>query len=38
MLRKPLVSLQHLFTIEPHNQMIEVAICAFRAAYENDLP
>lgn len=37
-LRRPLVSLQHLFTIEPHNQMIEVAVCAFRAAYENDLP
>ena len=36
MLRRPLVSLQHLFTIEPHNQMIEVALCAFRAAYEND--
>lgn len=37
-LRKPLVALQHIFTIEPHNQMIEVAVCAFRAAYENDLP
>ena len=36
MLRRPLISLQHLFTIEPHNQMIEVALCAFRAAYEND--
>lgn len=36
LLRRPLVSLQHLFTIEPHNQMIEVALCAFRAAYEND--
>lgn len=36
MLRRPLVGLQHLFTIEPHNQMIEVALCAFRAAYEND--
>jgi len=36
-LRIPLVGLQHLFTIEPHNQMIEVAICAFRAAYENDV-
>lgn len=35
--RKPLTELQHLFTIEPHNQMIEVALCAFRAAYENDL-
>lgn len=37
-LRKPLTSLQHLFTIEPHNQMIEVAVCAFRAALENHLP
>lgn len=36
-IRKPLTELQHLFTIEPHNQMIEVALCAFRAAYENDL-
>lgn len=36
-MRKPLTELQHLFTIEPHNQMIEVALCAFRAAYENDL-
>lgn len=36
-LRQPLMELQHLFTIEPHNQMIEVALCAFRAAYENDL-
>lgn len=37
-LRAPLTSVQHLFTIEPHNQMIEVAVCAFRAAYESDLP
>ena len=36
-LRTPLVGLQHLFTLEPHNQMIEVAVCAFRAAYENDI-
>ena len=36
-LHRPLMGLQHLFTIEPHNQMIEVALCAFRAAYENDL-
>lgn len=35
--RGPLMELQHLFTIEPHNQMIEVALCAFRAACENDL-
>lgn len=35
-LRVPLVSLQHLFTIEPNAQMIEVALCAFRAAYEAD--
>ena len=35
--RRPLMELQHLFTIEPHNQMIEVALCAFRAACENDL-
>lgn len=35
-LRAPLTGLQHLFTIEPHNQMIEVAVCAFRAACEND--
>lgn len=31
-LRAPLVGLQHLFTIEPNAQMIEVALCAFRAA------
>jgi uncharacterized protein YqhQ len=37
-LRRPLVGLQHLFTIEPHNQMIEVAVCAFQSAYENDVP
>ena len=36
-LRRPLMELQHLFTIEPNNQMIEVALCAFRAACENDL-
>ncbi len=36
-IRMPLMELQHLFTIEPHNQMIEVALCAFRAACENDL-
>ena len=36
-MRRPLTELQHLFTIEPHNQMIEVALCAFRAACENDL-
>ena len=36
-MRKPLTELQHLFTIEPHNQMIEVALCAFHAACENDL-
>ena len=37
-LRKPLISLQHIFTIEPHNQMIEVAVCAFHAVHENHLP
>lgn len=31
LLRRPLTGLQQLFTIEPHNQMIEVAVCAFRA-------
>ena len=36
-MRRPLTEIQHLFTIEPHSQMIEVALCAFRAAYENDL-
>ena len=35
-LRVPLVSLQHLFTIEPHAQMIEVALCAFHAACDGD--
>lgn len=35
-IRRPLMELQHLFTIEPHNEMIEVAVCAFRAASEND--
>lgn len=35
-LRAPLTYLQHLFTIEPHNQMIEVALCAFRAVCDAD--
>jgi len=35
-LRKPLWCLQHLFTLEPQNAMIEVAVCAFRAAYEEN--
>lgn len=35
-LRKPLWTLQHLFTLEPQNTMIEVAVCAFRAAYEEN--
>lgn len=37
-LRCPLTALQQLFTIEPHNQMIEVAVQAFHAAYENQIP
>lgn len=36
-LRLPLMALQYVFTIEPHNQMIEVAICAWQAARQNDL-
>ena len=36
-LRAPLHLLQQLFTIEPHNQMIEVAVCAFHTARDNDL-
>ncbi|MBE5808409.1 MAG: DUF1385 domain-containing protein, partial [Clostridiales bacterium] len=36
-LGRPYRALQHLFTIEPHNQMIEVAICALQAAQQNDL-
>ena len=34
---RPYRALQRLFTIEPHNQMIEVAVCAWQAAAQNDL-
>ena len=36
-LRRPLMRLQGLFTLDPHPQMIEVALCAFHAATENDI-
>lgn len=35
-LRRPLTMLQQLFTIEPNNQMIEVAVCAFKAARDRE--
>ena len=37
LLRRPMLGMQRLFTIEPHNQMVEVALCAIRAAWANDL-
>ena len=36
-LRKPLTFLQQMFSMEPHNQMLEVAVCAFRAACDSRL-
>ena len=33
----PVMWLEHLFVIEPHNQMVEVALCAFNAARKNDV-
>ena len=32
----PCLWIERLFTIEPHSQMVEVALCAFNAAREND--
>lgn len=32
----PVMWLERLFVIEPHNQMVEVALCAYRAAMENN--
>ena len=36
-LRAPLEWLQRLYVAEPHAQMVEVALCAFNAARENNL-
>ena len=36
-LRAPLTWLQRMFVIEPHSQMVEVALCAFNAAKENNM-
>ena len=33
----PYLWLERLFVLEPHSQMVEVALCAFNAARENDL-
>lgn len=33
----PIYRLQRIFVIEPHPQMIEVALCAFNAVRENDV-
>lgn len=35
-LRAPYLLLERIFVIEPHSQMLEVAVCAFNAAKEND--
>ena len=36
-LRAPLMWLERLFVVEPHSQMVEVALCAFKAAKENNM-
>lgn len=36
LLLAPQMWLERMFVIEPHSQMVEVAICAFNAASEND--
>lgn len=36
-LRAPLMWLERMFVIEPHAQMVEVALCAFNAAKENNM-
>lgn len=36
-LRAPLMWLERMFVIEPHRQMVEVALCAFNAAKENNM-
>ena len=33
----PIYSMQRIFVIEPHPQMVEVALCAFNAVRENDV-
>ena len=33
----PIYRLQRIFVIEPHSQMVEVALCAFNAVRENDV-
>ena len=35
-LKKPHMWLERMFVLEPHNQMVEVAVYAFNAAREND--
>ena len=35
-LRAPLMWLERMFVMEPHSQMVEVALCAFNAAKENN--
>ena len=36
-LRAPLMWLERMFVMEPHSQMVEVALCAFNAAKENNM-
>ena len=36
-LRKPFCEMQNIFTLPPDRSMLEVAVCAFQAAYDNDL-
>ena len=36
-LRAPLMWLERMFVLEPHSQMLEVALCAFNAAKENNM-
>ena len=36
-LRAPLMWLERMFVIKPHSQMVEVALCAFNAAKENNM-
>ena len=36
-LRAPLMWLERIFVLEPHSQMVEVALCAFNAAKENNM-
>ena len=36
-LLNPAMAFERLFVREPHSQMVEVALCAFKAARENDI-